>query len=52
MYTKLQTTLNIVNNVTYYLELRNVISIYCISHVSPKKLNWLYKHSSNINNFT
>ena len=32
------TTLNIVFSVTYYLELHNAITIYCISHFLPTKV--------------
>ena len=31
----IHTTLNIIFSVTYYLELCNAISIYCISHILP-----------------
>jgi hypothetical protein len=32
------TTLLIVFSVTYYLELCNAVTIYCISHLSPTKV--------------
>jgi hypothetical protein len=35
--TWIQTTLDIVFNVTHYLELRYAITIYCISHFFPNE---------------
>jgi hypothetical protein len=31
-------------NITYYLKLYNVISIYCTSRIYQQILNWLFEH--------
>ena len=41
---KLTTTLNIVFSITYYLELLNAVSIYCISHILPIILELVVWH--------
>ena len=37
-------TLHMIFSVTYYLELQNVIIIYCISHTFPTNTSWLFGH--------
>ena len=39
------TTLNIIFRVTYYLELRNAMTVYYTSHFFyQQRLNWLFGH--------
>ena len=45
IYGPILTTPNIVLSVTYYLELRNAITIYCISFfLGQQRSNWLFEH--------
>ena len=46
------TTLNMIFSVTYYLELRNAITVYCSSHFWPTKSNWLFGHYRTLTFFT
>ena len=46
------TTLHMIFSVTYYLKLRNVVSIYCMSHIQPPNVKAMFGHLFNINNFT
>ena len=38
------TTLDIISSITYYFKLRNVVTIYYISHILSTNINWLYGH--------
>jgi hypothetical protein len=46
----LDTTLSVVFGLTYYLELRNVLSLYCISHTLSTNVNVVVWKLYNINN--
>ena len=46
-----RSTVNMIFNVTYYLELCNVVSIYRISHILPKTVKLVVWTLYNINNF-
>ena len=39
-----KTTINMIFSVIYYLELRNAIFIYCISHIYQQMWNWQFEH--------
>ena len=38
----LQVAPSIVFNATYYLEISNAITIYCVSHFFQQRSNWLF----------
>ena len=46
------TTLNMIFSVTYYLEVYNVIYVYCISHILPTNVELVLWTLQNDNNFT